>query len=110
MSPLVLTRTPTVYSMSQLAGEGASPDEHLVPAPRPGGEGVAGGAPRGVLSSPDRAVREVPGALMPLYRFPARDGFATKRLRSFGSFGDLAAAAAGGAGGSAVPDVDDPLG
>lgn len=92
--PLTLTRAATVLSLSQLAVEA---------------EGPAGGSPqppKGMLSTPDKAVRDVAAgtSLLPLYSFPSADGFLAKRVRSFGSFQDLAAA---GAGASTVPDVDD---
>ncbi|KAL4427939.1 hypothetical protein ABPG75_002028 [Micractinium tetrahymenae] len=95
--PLTLTRAATVLSLSQLAAEA---------------EGPAGGSPqppKGMLSTPDKAVRDVAAcaSLLPLYSFPSADGFQAKRVRSFGSFQDLAAA---GSGASAVPDVDDGAG
>ncbi|KAI7837290.1 hypothetical protein COHA_008904 [Chlorella ohadii] len=90
--PLTLTRTPTIYSLNQLDA-----DEPGCPLAAPA---------KGVLSTPDKAVRELAGgaSLLPLYTFPSADGFASKKVRSFGSFQDLAAA---GGSGPAVPDVDE---
>lgn len=91
--PLTLTRAATVLSLSQLAAEAEGPTS----SPQP---------PKGKLSTPEKAVRDVGAgaSLLPLYSFPSADGFQAKRVRSFGSFQDLAAA---GSAGSAVPDVDD---
>lgn len=82
--PLILRRSATVYSMTQLEGEAAEEDA-LVPS-------------ASLVATPDKAVREVEGAALPLYSFPAKDGFASKRIRSFG---DLVSAA------PLVPDVDE---
>lgn len=94
--PLTLTRAATVLSLSQLAAEAEGPTS----SPQP---------PKGKLSTPEKAVRDVGAgaSLLPLYSFPSADGFQAKRVRSFGSFQDLAAA---GSAGSAVPDVDDGAG
>jgi hypothetical protein len=104
--PLMLSRTATVISLAQLAGE-PSPDGRATP----GGGSPGAGLPspiKGALSTPEKEVREVATgqSLLPLYAFPALDGFQVKRVRSFGSFQDLAAAGNPGAG-PAVPDVDD---
>lgn len=93
---LTISRAATVYSLVQLEAEQAQvvpqlPDDaSLAAAPQP---------PKGFLSAPECAVRDVAGSLLPLYRFPSRDGFlsAGKRVRSFG---DLLS--------SAVPDMDGP--
>lgn len=92
--PLILTRTPTIYSLNQLDA-----DEPGCPLAAPA---------KGVLSTPDKAVRELAAgsSLLPLYTFPSADGFASKKVRSFGSFQDLAGAGAS-SGGAAVPDVDE---
>lgn len=89
--PLMLSRTATVVSLTQLASE---PDCPL----------AALAAVKGSLSTPDQAVSSISSgaSLLPLYSFPSQDGFQSKRVRSFGSFQDLSAA-----GASAVPDVDD---
>lgn len=91
--PLTLTRSATVLSLSQLAAEAEGPSSGL---PQP---------PKGKLSTPEKAVRDVAAgvSLLPLYSFPSADGFQAKRVRSFGSFQDLVAAGAG----TTVPDVDD---
>lgn len=78
---LLLSRTPTVYSFSQLEeGNGA-------PVP----PGLAAG------EAPMCPVSEIGKSTLPLYRFPSADGFSSKRVRSFG---DLLTA-------SVVPDSDD---
>ncbi|KAL4442130.1 hypothetical protein ABPG77_011391 [Micractinium sp. CCAP 211/92] len=94
--PLTLTRSATVLSLSQLAAEAEGPSSGL---PQP---------PKGKLSTPEKAVRDVAAgvSLLPLYSFPSADGFQAKRVRSFGSFQDLVAAGAG----TTVPDVDDGAG
>lgn len=91
--PLMLPRVGTIYSLTQLAAEASEP-----------GCSLPAGA-KGVLSTPDKAVRDIGAgaSLLPLYSFPDADGFAAKRVRSFGSFVDLA-------GAGAVPDVDDGAG
>lgn len=103
---LMISRTPTVYSLSQLAadnegGGGGSPALASTPStsPSPSRPSPA----RGAATTPDKAVHELASgtSLLPLYSFPSSDGFRVKRVRSFGSFGDLAAAA--------VPDMDDAL-
>jgi hypothetical protein len=103
---LMISRTPTVYSLTQLAGDsdgigGGSPALASTPSssPSPSLPSPA----KGAVATPDKAVHELAGgtSLLPLYSFPAHDGFRVKRVRSFGSFGDLAAAA--------VPDMDDAL-
>ena len=83
--PLMLTRVATVLSLNQDLEIDCS-------------QCVSGGPilSPGKLSSPEKAVQEVQGSLLPLYRFPDSDSFASKRIRSFG---DLE---------SAVPDVLDP--
>jgi GDP-L-galactose phosphorylase len=79
--PLKLSRVGTVYSMTQL---------------EEGGEGKPV-APPAPAAAPQCPVSELRASLLPLYRFPAADGFSSKRIRSFG---DLHAAG--------VPDVDRP--
>ena len=101
----MLSRTATVVSLAQLAGE-PSPDGFTTPGGSPGA-----GLPspiKGALSTPEKEVRDVATgqSLLPLYAFPALDGFQVKRVRSFGSFQDLAAAGSPGAG-PEVPDIDD---
>lgn len=100
MAALTIRRAGTVYSLSQLEAEYPTASEALPLAPA-----------KGFLSAPDEAVRNIQGALLPLYRYPAPahggggggSGFGSVKLR-VRSFGDLAAAAASAA---AVPDVDD---
>ena len=87
--PLTLTRAATVLSLTQLS------------------EGEPKGSPaKGQLSNPDCPVSSIAAgaSLLPLYTFPAADGFAAKRVRSFGSIADLATG-----GGAAVPDAYDDL-
>lgn len=92
--PLTLTRTPTIYSLNQLDA-----DEPGCPLATPA---------KGMLSTPEKAVRELAGgSLLPLYTFPSADGFASKKVRSFGSFQDLASAGGSPGSGPAVPDVDE---
>jgi hypothetical protein len=101
---LTITRNGTVYSLTQLAGEpdaidGGSPMAASTVASSPSKASPA----KCAAITPEKAVRDLPAgaSLLPLYSFPAHDGFQVKRVRSFGSFGDLVAA-----GAAAVPDVD----
>jgi GDP-L-galactose phosphorylase len=78
---LTISRTATVYSLIQLGD-----DDQLPPRPP---------SSAGLLPAPDCPVAKIAQASLPLYRFAAPDGFATKRIRSFGDIGSL------------VPDMDD---
>ena len=79
--PLILSRTATVYSLTQLSD----------------GDNATTGAQVGsmLVTTPDSAVSEVIGSNLPVYRFTATDSFASKRIRSFGDISAI------------VPDVDD---
>lgn len=78
MSPLYISRVPSVYSQHQLNEDLDIPAKGLVPTPY----------------SP---VSEVPGQLLPKLSYSPVAGSSTKRVRSFGN---LAA--------HLVPDVDEP--
>ena len=101
---LTISRTPTVYSLSQLAGEGDGPSADSTAATTPSSSPASPSPARRAAITPSKAVHDLTAgaSLLPLYSFPAHDGFQVKRVRSFGSFGDLQAAA--------VPDTDDPHG
>lgn len=78
MSPLYVTRVPSVYSLHQLHEDGDIPVKGLVPTPY----------------SP---VSEVPGQSLLKLSFSPAAGTTSKRVRSFGNLqADL------------VPDVDEP--
>ena len=78
--PLILSRAATVYSLTQL-GDSEEAAQRKQPC-----TGVA---------APECPVRQIRASMVPLYAFPAADGFSAKRIRSFG---DLQ---------TAVPDTDD---
>lgn len=86
---LVLKRTPTVYSLSQLGeGESAGTYESERPSELTG------------VAAPLCPVSQIRSSHLPLYSFPSPDGFSSKRIRSFGDLMDSA---------PAVPDMEDPL-
>lgn len=109
MSPLFLRRSATVYSMSQLEGgngvaagaESITAAAAAVALKELAAEATTRAAATAAVPppAPESAVLEVEGAALPLYSFPAQDGFAGKRIRSFGDLSDGPA--------PAVPDVDD---
>lgn len=112
MSPLFLRRSATVYSMSQLEGGGSVAAEAITVAAAEAAavEELATQAATEAATeaaavatvpapAPESAVLEVESAALPLYSFPPRDGFAGKRIRSFGDLGDGTV--------PTVPDVDD---
>jgi GDP-L-galactose phosphorylase len=74
---LTIQRSGTLYSLSQMVDQSTSPT-------------------KGVVATPELAVKEVAGSLLPIFKYPAADTFASKRIRSFG---DLNSAL--------VPDIDD---
>ncbi|KAL3132558.1 hypothetical protein ABBQ32_009097 [Trebouxia sp. C0010 RCD-2024] len=78
MSPLYISRVPSVYSQHQLHEDADIPAKGLVPTPY-------------------SLVSEVPGQLLPKLSYSPIAGSSTKRVRSFGN---LAA--------HLVPDVDEP--
>lgn len=78
MSPLYISRVPSVYSQHQLQEDADIPVKGLVPTPL----------------SP---VSEVPGQLLPKLSYSPAAGTTSKRVRSFGNLGA-----------HLVPDVDEP--
>ena len=95
---LTISRVGTVYSFSQLEESAAPPAELDLTL-----EGAAAAAP-GSAATPDKPVRALAdgASLLPRYAYPSKDGFAAKRIRSFGDLADAAAA-------PTVPDVDDSM-
>lgn len=82
---LIISRTPTVYSLTQLAE-----NDNTQPSTT-----TATGLKTSPTLAPDCPVRQIRTSLLPLYRFPCADGFASKRIRSFGDFST-----------AFVPDID----
>ena len=64
MSPLVVSRVPSVYSMHQLE------DEFPL---------------KGIIPAPHNPVSDIPGQLLPKISFPPAVGTGNKRVRSFGN-------------------------
>ena len=78
MSPIYVSRVPSVYSLHQLHEDGDIPF-------------------KGTNPTPYSPVSEVPGQLLPKLSYPLAVGTTSKRVRSFGN---LQA--------HLVPDVDEP--
>ena len=64
MSPLLITRVPSVYSMHQLDDEYPQ---------------------KGIIPTPYQPVSDIPGQLLPKVTFPPAIGMGNKRVRSFGN-------------------------
>ena len=81
MAPLILSRAATIYSLTQLVEQ----------------EGEGRAICTTDVSAPECPVRQIRTSLIPLYCFPAADGYKTKRIRSFGDLQSL----------TSVPDIDE---
>lgn len=79
--PLTVSRVPTIYSLAQLEETATFPPPSPFPSP-----------PKGVISTPDRAVAELAGSLLPAFHYADVDALDGGRVRSFGSFDSLTAA------------------
>lgn len=77
---LSITRTPTLYSLSQMEDERKNPPSQAVKEE--------------ILESSELPLRKIMGDTLPMYRYCEKSRNA-KKIRSFGNFGDLL-----------VPDVD----